>query len=285
MPELPEVERVARTITARIVGRRVVSARLLRSDVCESTRAGRPVKPAKRDLLADALIADVRRRGKQLAILADDGRTLCVHLGMTGQLTWSAAPTPRPASHVHAIWSLETDTGKDAGQMLFRDPRRFGGLWTFESFRELERNRWTRLGPDALSITDEELGAALSGTARSIKAALLDQQVLAGVGNIYADESLFRARIGPRRSAGRLNNDQVARLGAALRRVLADAIVAGGSTLRDFTDAESRPGAYQNSHLVYGRGGQPCPVCGRSLKAIQLAQRTTVFCPICQRRS
>lgn len=282
MPELPEVERVARTIATRIVGRRVASVRLLRRDICESFRNGRTVKPGQRDLLEGARIAGVRRRGKQLAIIADDGRSLCIHLGMSGQLTWSAAAPARPAQHVHATWSLKDDAGANAGHVLFRDPRRFGGLWTFPSFQELEHRRWARLGPDALTITRDELTSGLANTTRPVKAALLDQRVLAGVGNIYADEALFRARICPRRKADRLTRDELTRLSASLRLVLAEAIAAGGSTLRDFADADSIPGAYQHSHQVYGRGGQPCPVCGRILKAVQIAQRTTVFCPACQ---
>jgi formamidopyrimidine-DNA glycosylase len=271
MPELPEVERIRQTLLRLVVGRRVVGATLRRRDVCTGRK-----RPA--DLLVGATIADVRRHGKQLAVVGHDGRVLCVHLGMTGQITvLPPAAKADGRNHVHAVWRLDPP-----GRLAFRDPRRFGGLWTFPSMAALVSERWSVLGADALTIAPDVLGSALGRTQRAVKAALLDQAVLAGVGNIYADESLFIARLHPGRNAGTLSPAEVARLAAAIRTVLADAVAAGGSTLRDYTDADGQPGSYQRSHRVYARGGLPCVVCTRPLRQTLLAQRTTTYCSRCQ---
>lgn len=288
MPELPEVERVRRSIAARIVGARVERAELLRADVCESFAANKKIKSGPRELFEGAVVADVQRHGKQIAILADDGRVMCVHLGMTGHLAFvsdSAAEEPKP--HTHFRWGLVSTRKSETtrGQMLFTDPRRFGGVWTFPSFDELKASRWNQLGPDALNIDGEHLIGALKGSRRPVKAAVLDQAVLAGVGNIYADESLFRSKIDPRALAARLKPEPIRRLAAMIREVLSEAIEAGGSTLRDFRDADDSAGSYQQNHLVYGRAGLPCPVCQTPLHGLVLAQRATVLCRECQRRN
>lgn len=318
MPELPEVERVRRSIAARIVGARVERAELLRADVCESFAGGKKVNTGPRELFEGAVVADVLRHGKQIAIVADDGRVLCVHLGMTGHLAFvsgSSAEEPKP--HTHVRWELvRTDNqvragyaeagnageergrvanskrggtqretkkpGIPLGQMIFTDPRRFGGVWTFPSFDELKDARWDHLGPDALEMDGEHLIGALKGSRRAVKAALLDQAVLAGVGNIYADESLFRSKIDPRAIAARLKPEPIRRLAAMVREVLGEAIEAGGSTLRDFRDADESAGSYQQNHLVYGRAGLPCVVCQAPLQGLVLAQRATVLCRACQ---
>lgn len=274
MPELPEVEHLRRTLARALTGRTVAAARLLRRDICESPNG----RVRRADLLEGGAFAEPLRHGKQLALRTTDGRVVCVHLGMSGQLL-HLAPGERPArsEHVHALWKLE-----GGGRLLFRDPRRFGGLWTFPSLSALESSRWSRLGPDAASIAADELGERLARTTRPIKAALLDQEVLAGVGNIYADEALFLARVRPQRRADSLTGAEVERLTEAIRATLERAIEAGGSTLRDYLDAGGNAGRYQFAHLVYGRGGQPCRSCGRTLESDQTAQRTTVFCVSCQ---
>jgi formamidopyrimidine-DNA glycosylase len=166
---------------------------------------------------------------------------------------------------------------------VFRDPRRFGGLWCFETFEALEGTRWSRLGPDALAIDAATLAKRLNSTRRAIKAALLDQKVIAGVGNIYADEILHAARVDPRSASNAVSRRCCRALAAATRRILSRAIDAGGSTVRDFLDGRGRPGSFSRSHRVYGRAGLPCFRCGRRLQAIRLAQRQTVYCPVCQR--
>lgn len=275
MPELPEVETVRRTAERFLLGRRVASVRLARRDVVTGSTRGAA-------LLAGATVAAVKRHGKNLAIVATDGRVLGVHLGMTGQVL-CLAPGARAerTDHVHAAWRLEGDdtSPQNGGRMLFRDPRRFGGLETFESEDALQERSWARLGPDAASVTGDQLRVALGGSSRAVKAGLLDQAAVAGIGNIYADESLFAAGIHPLRRCAELSAEEWDRLALEVRRVLADAIEAGGSTLRDYRDAAGASGRFQTRHLVYGRGGMPCPRCGRPLDRLTVAQRTTVACP------
>lgn len=238
-----------------------------------------PVSDA--DLLIDATIAELRRHGKQLAIVGVDQSArlsaLVVQLGMTGNLlAGSSSSVVRPA-HTHARWVLERDAALD-----FTDPRRFGGLRVFRSLNELEEH-WSQLGPDALQISGEHLASVLCTSARCVKAALLDQTVLAGVGNIYADESLFLAGIRPQTRCRRITSEQWATLAQNIRSVLSEAVNAGGSTLRDYADANGTSGRYQGQHRVYGRQGESCVRCGSGLRSRVLAQRMTVWCPVCQR--
>jgi formamidopyrimidine-DNA glycosylase len=217
------------------------------------------------------------RRGKQLALIAEDGRVLVVQLGMSGQMRVLPPGPAGQETHVHASWLLETGE-----RVIFRDPRRFGGLAVLPDPAALEA-RWSALGPDALAITGRALAAAIGESSRAIKAALLDQSAIAGVGNIYADESLFRARLRPDRLCTTLRDPEYSRLAAAIRQSLTLAIKAGGSTLRDYTTATGGRGGAQEAHLVYGRAGQTCKRCGGILEGLKLAQRATVFCPACQR--
>lgn len=277
-----------------LVGRTIVEATLLRRDMLVAPgdpvggfsrqRGGagraRPARIEPADLLQGATVSDIARRGKQLAIICggggSDGRAMGVQLGMTGHVEILRTRHREPLVHVHARWRLS-----GGGELVFHDPRRFGSLRVFRTLADLAAH-WNMLGPDALTITVEELHRGLADTDRSIKAALLDQAVLAGVGNIYADESLFVAHIHPRRPARLLRAEEVARLADAIRQILSQAVEAGGSTLRDYADANGEPGAYQAQHLVYGRGGEACRQCSGRLAAGLLAQRTTVWCPSCQ---
>lgn len=281
MPELPEVESVRRSLSPGLTGSTITRATLLRADIVTGD-AG----PA--DLLQGQRVVELRRRGKQLAILADSGRVLLVHLGMTGQLRWhNPQPSAGRHDHVHARWSVRParpKPGESGATLIFRDPRRFGGLWTLPTPAALDVH-WSRLGPDALEITGEALGAAGQRSRRAIKALLLDQAALAGVGNIYADEALFAASIHPRRRASSLSDEEAQRLAASVRAVLAAAIDAGGSTLRDYVSGDGVPGGFQERHAVYGRAGRPCTRCGSRLASALIAQRTTVWCPRCQQSS
>jgi formamidopyrimidine-DNA glycosylase len=278
MPELPEIEHLRRTLDPWLLGARVREANLIRRDVLRARPDGCDLNQA---LLAGARVVDLRRRGKQVAIVASDGRALCIHLGMSGRLWIEPHRQPRPLpDHVHCRWRIDGPRGR--GELIFRDPRRFGGLWAFASMQDLERQRWSALGPDALAIAAAQLRARLADSSRSIKAALLDQAAVAGVGNIYADESLFASRIHPLRSCRRLEAEDWSALAAALRLVLRRAISAGGSTLRDYRDADGSPGLFTIAHRVYGRAGLPCPRCRSVLRSLVVAGRTTVACPGCQ---
>lgn len=273
MPELPEVESLRRSLEPGLLGRVVERVELRRRDIVDG-----PATPAA--LLQGERIDNLRRHGKQMAIVTSSGKHLVVQLGMTGQVLLVHDEGELPPDHVHAVWRLRKD-GSHPGLLAFRDPRRFGGLTTLESREALQR-RWSSLGPDALGITGGELLAGLRASKRAIKAALLDQAVLAGVGNIYADESLFLAQIAPRKLASRLNPKQVDRLAEAIRGVLEQAVRKGGSTLRDYVDASGRAGSFALEHQVYGRAGRPCVRCQTPLRSATLAQRTTVWCPLCQ---
>ena len=232
-------------------------------------------------LLARSRIIGLGRYGKQLALFSESGKVLCIHLGMSGQLRYlHARSRPENSRHVHCIWTIRGP--QSSGRLIFRDPRRFGGIWTFATVDELHQSRWSRLGPDALDIRSRSLFQQLSRTRKSIKSALLDQSLIAGVGNIYADECLFASGIHPSRPSNELSTIEVASLAKHLRKILQNAIRAGGSTVRSYVDGNGEAGTYVFKHQVYGRAGMPCVKCNEPLCRTTIAQRTTVFCPTCQ---
>lgn len=287
MPELPEVESLRRALQPRLVGRCVRAVRLHRRDVAvgpedppggfsrQRCRGPTPARLPSACLLAGARVQRLARRGKALAIVAADGRCLGVHLGMTGQLLWAPPRRRLPTDHVHATWRLD-----DGSRLVFRDPRRFGGLWAAVDLASLPT--WRRLGPDALTIGPASLRSSIGGSSRAVKAALLDQHAIAGVGNIYADESLFQAGISPTRACNTLSDRDFDRLARAIGRILRAAIEAGGSSIRDYRLSDGARGGYQARHAVYGRRGKPCVRCGRPLAGGVVAQRATVWCAHCQ---
>lgn len=275
-----------RSLEAGIMGGYIAEAELLRHDVLEARNfSGTIVRPTPRHLLQGSTVQRVERLGKQIAIVANNGRVLSIHLGMSGQVLLTSVDGPAPSDHVHARWIVRPRVGTETVLVLFRDPRRFGGLWAFDSEEDLLRLRWSALGPDALSIDGDDLFNRLRERTSAIKAVLLDQGTLAGVGNIYADESLHKAGIYPKIPARKLPLERVRRLARCICETLTIAIDSGGSTLRDYRDAKGVRGEFQNRHMVYGRAGKPCLTCGRPLKGIRVAQRTTVYCPWCQPRS
>lgn len=281
MPELPEVESVRRSLEPRLVGARIESVVVVRADVVTGPSPGGLC--AAVDLLEKDVVARLERRGKQLALIGRSGRVVVVQLGMSGQLVFGdrvfgggGGALAKEARHVHAVWRTR------AGELWFRDPRRFGGITALADERSL-RTRWQALGPDGLSVSGDDLCRALGASRRAVKAGLLDQSAVAGIGNIYADEALFMAGIAPRRLCTRVRESEWDRLAEALRETLRNAIAHGGSTLRDYVDGNGQPGAYRSLHVVYGRGGEPCVRCGRVLSAAVIAQRTTVWCKSCQR--
>ena len=259
MPELPEVETIARGLNAQVAGRRISNARLLTPGVL---RAGDPSN------LPGRAIQGVSRRAKLLRLHLDDGNTLIFHLKMTGRV-WLAAPGQALPKHTHLLCGLD---GGD--RIVFEDTRRFGYCGIF-SPRDLDQ--WpfhSTLGPEPLETSAAVLAERIGSRFACVKALLLNQTVLAGIGNIYADESLFAARIHPASTAANIPSKRRVRLCSELKRILLEAINAGGSTISIF----------QDSFLVYGKKGEPCPACGRTLKAEKIAGRTSTHCPRCQKK-
>lgn len=271
MPELPEVETTARGIAPHLLGARASGA---------TVRNGRLRQLVPGDLatrVRGRILREVTRRAKYLLLDFDNGRVL-IHLGMSGSLRIVPTATP-PAVHDHVDLHFGDKT------LRLRDPRRFGlVLWL--NADAATPAMLARLGIEPLSDAFDGawLFRATRGSHTPIKAFLMNSQRVAGMGNIYASESLFRARIHPLTSAGRLGRKRCARLVDAVRDTLREAIAAGGSTLRDFVGSDGAPGYFQQQYFVYGRSGAPCRICAQPIRSTTIAQRSTFFCARCQRR-
>jgi formamidopyrimidine-DNA glycosylase len=274
MPELPEVETVRRRLAPVLEGTTIARAEIV------DPRLTRPVDPS---LVADALvgerIATVERRGKYLLWRLESGRTLVVHLRMTGSLRH--APDGELPADAHRRATLGLDSGAAVG---YRDVRRFG-TWEILEADHLRPYLAARLGPEPLapSFTAARLAGVLAGRRAAVKAVLLDQRRIAGIGNIYADEALWRARIHPRRPAGELEEEEIVRLHRAIRTALRRGVELQGSTLSTYTTPDGESGGMQHEFHVYGRLGAPCDRCGRPIERVVVAGRGTWFCPNCQR--
>jgi formamidopyrimidine-DNA glycosylase len=282
MPELPEVETVRRGMVDFVVGRRIE-----RVEVGRERTVRRTSRQALIDGLTDCTVTSIGRRGKYLLADLDSGDQLMIHLRMSGRVLVSPAGDERPA-HTHVVAHLAAGV-RPAEEMWFVDPRTFGEMVVFDPTNVgVELPELARLGVDP--ITDG-LGAAqlrgmLRGRRRQLKPMLLDQHVIAGIGNIYADEILHRARLRPDRLADDVSAPMAARLHSSILSVLGEAIAAGGSTLSDtqYVDVMGDGGSFQLDHRVYDRAGQPCITCGRSqIRRVISGGRSTCFCPVCQR--
>ena len=276
MPELPEVETIRRGLAAKLEGRRLARVELRRPDLRI------PFPPDFAARLVGRRVEHVGRRAKYLVVHLDDGTVLIAHLGMSGRMLVAPAPAPEPGPHDHVL--IETDDGT---AVTYQDHRRFG-LMTLCDEESLAAHPLLRdLGPEPLGndFNGPRLSAALAGRRTPIKAALLDQKVVAGIGNIYACEALYRARISPRRLARSVAGARAERLVVAVRAVLEDAIAAGGSSLRDYVQADGELGYFQHAWAVYGREGEPCPdcACGAAVRRIAQGGRSTFYCPARQR--
>jgi formamidopyrimidine-DNA glycosylase len=285
MPELPEVETTRRGLAPHVEGRRIAAVTLRRPDLRW------PIPPEIGALLPGRRIAAIRRRAKYLLLDTDAGSAL-LHLGMSGSLRVLPPDTPL-REHDHVDIALARDAGRPPQVLRFNDPRRFGCL-LWQPAGELHP-LLAGLGPEPLS--DGFDGAAFDGAVfngdylfeRSrgrkapVKVFLMDQRIVVGVGNIYAAEALFAAGISPLRAAGRVSRERYAVLADEVKRILRHAIRRGGTTLRDFLAPDGAPGYFEQELAAYGRGGEPCPRCGGALKQASLGQRTTAWCPRCQR--
>ncbi|TBW13268.1 bifunctional DNA-formamidopyrimidine glycosylase/DNA-(apurinic or apyrimidinic site) lyase [Azotobacter chroococcum subsp. isscasi] len=270
MPELPEVETTRRGIAPHLVGQRVERV------VVRERRLRWPIPEDLDVRLSGQRIEAVERRAKYLLIRAGAG-TLIGHLGMSGSLRLVEAGLP-VARHEHVDILLESGMA-----LRYTDPRRFGALlWSLDPLaHELLR----RLGPEPLGeeFDGERLYRLSRGKSLAVKPFIMDNAVVVGVGNIYASEALFAAGIDPRRAAGSVSRARYERLAGEIRRILAEAIECGGTTLRDFVGGDGKPGYFQQTLLVYGRGGEFCKVCGGTLHEVRLGQRASVYCGRCQR--
>ena len=272
MPELPEVETIVRTLRPRGVNAWIVSANLIRGDIVE------PAGTNLGELLTGLRVGAIDRRGKRIIVTLEPAGQLVIRLGMTGRLTLHPVAAP-PRAHTHLVLQLTPATLGEAGfEIHFCDPRRFGGIRWLTNGEAPDAG----LGPEPLTISQGTLEQALSRTGRAIKSALLDQSVIAGLGNIYVDESLFCAGIHPLTPAHSLCADQVRTLRSAIISTLRKAIRHRGSTLRDYVDAAGGKGSFQKLHNVYGKSSHPCPNCADTIQRIVLGGRSTCYCPRCQ---
>jgi formamidopyrimidine-DNA glycosylase len=271
MPELPEVETVRRGLTAALAGKRLTDATV------HEPRLRWPIPAAQKRDIEGALLNTIERRSKYLLFRFDRG-TLLAHLGMTGSFwVYKTAPPPRK-THDHVEWLFD-----DGTLVRYNDPRRFGSLHWIEG--EQSHPLLDALGPEPLTdaFTGKTLHDAFRNRSAPIKAAIMDNHVVVGVGNIYANESLFRAGIHPNRAAKKVSAARCDMLAATIKIILAEAIAAGGSTLRDFVNSEGEPGAFQLGYFVYGREGEPCKHCAASIKHMRHGGRATFYCGTCQR--
>ncbi len=275
MPELPEVETIRRGLALRMTGRVIVRAELRRPDL------RRPFPPMLADRLRGARIGALTRRGKYILIELDETGTLLLHLGMSGRIT-AAGPEIPEALHDHVVLTLD-----DGTMVRFNDPRRFGLVDYVERDAAAAHPLLAGMGPEPLEpgFNAAYLNRALAGKLTPIKSALLDQRIVAGLGNIYVCEALYRAGLSPRRLAGSVVGVRAARLVRAIRDVLDEAITAGGSSLRDYVQANGELGYFQHRWAVYGREGEPCPgcTCAEGVRRIVQAGRSTFFCAKRQR--
>jgi formamidopyrimidine-DNA glycosylase len=273
MPELPEVETIRLALEPHLVGRRFERV------VIDDTRLVRPFEPtAVAAELVGERVAAVERRGKYLIVRFESGRALLIHLRMTGSLRHAAAGSLQEDPHRRAVVKLD-----DGSDVAYRDVRRFG-TWLLLEADELGPYLAQRLGGEPLerTFTARRLGERLAGRSAPVKAALLDQRTVAGLGNIYVDEALWRARIHPLRPAGTITPEELPPLTRAIKDALRTGIARQGASLRDYSTPDGRRGRMQERFRVYGREGEPCTRCGTPIDKIRVAGRGTWYCPNCQ---
>lgn len=281
MPELPEVETVRRGLEPVLAGRRILKAEIRRPDLRW------PFPPGLAERLSGATVTGLRRRSKYLLADLDGGDTLIVHLGMSGRMLISGATVgafhhqhPSPAKHDHVVLDVE-----GGARVTFNDARRFGAMDLWPTADLAHHRLLAGLGPEPLgnAFSGASLLARMDGRLTPVKAVLLDQRVVAGLGNIYVCEALWRARVSPLRLARDMRAPEAETLATAVRAVLLDAIAAGGSSLKDYRQADGELGYFQHSFAVYGREGAPCPRAdgGTIARAVQ-SGRSSFFCPACQ---
>jgi formamidopyrimidine-DNA glycosylase len=271
MPELPEVETIVRDLRPHVAGRRIGGLTYVHWDKTFATGSPKRVGAA----LAGRRVAALERRAKRVVMILDDGRVFVVSLRMTGQLTWERTPRA-PSSFTRFILAL------DKGAVRFDDARKFGRVWLYTPAQWAAES--ARLGPEPLSMSEADFAALLATRRGMLKALLLDQKTLAGVGNIYADEALWLAKLHPRKRAETLSRAQAGALYRGVREALEAGIRNKGTSIDDYVGGLGEQGDNQNHLHAYGRTGEPCERCGTPIKRITSGQRGTHFCPTCQRQ-
>lgn len=273
MPELPEVETIARGLRAVLPGRRILTVRLGKTDFIDDPAAVEQHLPGSR-------IISVERYGKFLVLDLESANGsarehfLLIHLGMTGRIV-TCVPEARIAPHTHVFLALD-----DGSEVRYTDPRRFGRMAVLPtSGRETALGL---LGLEPLDATEQQFRERIASRRAHVKALLLDQHVLRGMGNIYTDESLWRAKVHPKRLGANLKRDELRKLYRAVQAILTEAIRLGGSSISDYVDSEGQPGEFQLRHRVYQREGKKCARCGTAIRRIIVAGRSSYFCPRCQ---
>jgi formamidopyrimidine-DNA glycosylase len=270
MPELPEVETSRRGIEPYCLNQKIVSV-----DV-RQPKLRWPVEPSLTKKLKGLNVNQVERRGKYILLKTDKG-SLMIHLGMSGSLRIvDKKSVPEKHDHVDLVFSNNKI-------VRYNDPRRFGSV--IYNKQGLEHPLLVKLGVEPLTETFDMnyLYQICQQRKAAIKVVIMNSHIVVGVGNIYAQEALFQAGINPNRAANKVSKPRIEKLVVAIKTILQQAIKAGGSSLRDFTSAEGKPGYFQQTHQVYGRGGEPCSTCGKLLKQVTIGQRTTVYCTACQK--
>lgn len=286
MPELPEVETIARTLAPQVQGRVINAVHTLLPKTLE---AGHDLLPGLfPGLSSGARVYGVRRRAKLLLVdllapgLTEPAHVMAFHLKMTGKLFVHPAGTD-PFKHTRMVFDLEPAPGLPSARLFFDDARTFGYCRIMRLADLASWPFWTKLGPEPLTLSEDAFAVNVRDRRGAIKALLLDQTVIAGIGNIYADEACFRSGIRPSAPASSLSSAQLKRLLRNVKTVLQESIDECGSSIRDYRDANGDAGAFQNMFRVYGRAGQACVTCGKNLEKATIAGRTTVFCPHCQK--
>lgn len=271
MPELPEVETIVRGLKPRVTGRRIGRVRVLRPDLLREDPEAFSAR------LEARTVVRLERRGKNLAFALSDDGTLLVNLGMTGGMLFSENGEPAEATHPGVRFLFQ-----GGGRLVYDDTRRFGVLEVLDPEQWRDRDR--ALGPEPLAdgYSARKMARALEASRSPVRSWLLDQRKLAGVGNIYANEALHRARIHPARRARTLTSDEVTRLHRAIRAVLRDAIRARGTTFRDYRDADGERGSFAPELRAYGREAEPCARCGDEIRRVVFGNRAAFHCPTCQ---
>jgi formamidopyrimidine-DNA glycosylase len=267
MPELPEVETIVRSLQEN-VGARIKNIDIKRADILR-------LEEFEAVELCGRTIGAIRRRGKFIIFELDNSLNLIFHLGMSGRFYMLSGPEQREEKHVHVIVELDNDTS-----LVYQDPRRFGGVWLIKD----RGSFFHRMGKEPLSpgFTASYLQEVFSRRKAPVKNLLLNQNIVSGIGNIYADEALFDAGILPDRPASSLSRSEIEKLHRAIRKVLRQGIKYRGTTFRDYRDAFNESGGFQDHLKVYGRFQQDCPKCGRPIERIRIGGRSTHFCPNCQ---